>query len=78
MDAVKKLIVYDENTLAVLNPVSGMAQVLSSSVIGGATLSFGAVFMPIESRTRIASEKDFETFRVHFKGYANRNEFIYN
>ena len=76
-----KLVVIDEHTLGYLIPNSNYAGVLRASILKGAPstcspLSAMNPILVIFAKVRLASEKDFDDFRVSFDGYKkNKNEY---
>ena len=76
-----KLVVIDEHTLGYLIPNSNYAGVLHASVLRGSPVSGSplSAMNPIPvafKKVRLASEKDFNDFRVSFEGYKkNKNEY---
>lgn len=72
-----KLIVADENTLGYVLPNSEMVGVLHASVLRGATSSATPKPIYMFEKTRLATEKDFDNFRVSFQGFNNEKEYEY-
>ncbi len=77
-----KLIVIDNHTLAYLAPNNNYAYPLASSVIKGSARScplsaMDSIYLTELNKTRLASAKDFDEFRVSFKGYDNKKEYEY-
>ena len=71
-----KLLVIDENILAYLEPNMKDAGVLHASILRGAY--HGGHTIWLEGRkVRLASEKDFDDFRVCFGGFSNKEEYEY-
>lgn len=68
-----KLVVADEHTLGYVIPNSEMVGVLHASILKGATWCCPASIEPkpigMFKNIRLASEKDFDDFRVSFEGY---------
>ena len=75
-----KLVVADEHTLGYITPNSNIVGILHASVLKGATSS-----CPLSSlnpmpaymfkKIRLATEKDFDDFRVSFVGFNNEKEY---
>lgn len=79
MDKIK-LIVINENTLGYIDPQVPMNySILHASILRGATFELWPAPKMIfpEDKIRLASEKDFNDYRVSFKGYDNKEEFIF-
>lgn len=79
--AKTKLIVVNEHTLGYFLP--GETEnygVLHASILKGATFEISPGIKSIKSldNVRLASEKDFEAFRVSFEGFGNRNEYEFS
>lgn len=79
-----KLIVIDEHTLGCLRPNSNYADVLHASVLRGSPYStLLSSLNPILLKRndvwfheiRLASAKDFDDYRVCFKGFDNELEY---
>ena len=70
-----KLVVVDEHTLGYIDPEQpDYAGVLHASILKGATFCVPASIEPIlikHKKVRLASAKDFNDFRVSFKGFDN-------
>lgn len=73
MEKKIKLVVINENMLGYVDPRQpSVAGILASSVIHGASHSAKDGVYPLAgSSVRLASEVDFESFRVEFEGYKN-------
>lgn len=64
------LIVLDENILGYTLPNPAFAGIIQASVLKGATTGLNAGYTTTLGKTiRLATEKDFEAFNVHFEGY---------
>jgi hypothetical protein len=72
-----RLIVADEHTLGYIMPNSTMVGVLHASILRGATSSESPKPIYMFEKIRLASEKDFNDFRVSFQGYQNEIEYEY-
>jgi hypothetical protein len=72
-----KLVVINENTLGYLIPGIDWAGVLHASVLKGSKFNNYSHAYIKDEKVRLASEKDFEEFRVSFKGYENPDEYEY-
>lgn len=75
-----KLVVIDSHTLGYITPNNNVfAGVLHASVLKGASSSCPLSSMcPVSTRgrhIRLASEKDFNEFRVSFEGFNNEKEY---
>lgn len=76
-----KLIVVNENTLGYIDPQShAMYSILHASILKGATFELNPGPKPINTTTeiRLASETDFDDFRVSFKGFNNPDIYEFN
>lgn len=78
-----KLVVIDEHTLGYINPdAPTQAYPLQVSILKGGTPSypFGGAGQPIyleDKKVRLASERDFDEYRVSFEGYKNDPAYEY-
>ena len=76
MDTEKiKLVVINEHTLGYLIPNSDYAGVLHTSILRGSTYNKRNNVFVKGQNVRLASAKDFEDYRVSFKGFNNPKEF---
>lgn len=68
-----KLVVFNEHTLGYIHPAAPtLVQHLHCSILKGGTNSSGASIIGSNDKVRLASEKDFDEFRVVFsEGYKN-------
>ena len=77
-----KLVVYKNHTLGyILSELPNSVQILHTSPLKGSPTSSNLTSnFPINDQKdiRLASEKDFEDFRVSFKGYDNPEIYTYN
>ena len=77
-----KLVVYKEHTLGYILPeLPNSVQILHSSPLKGAigtTNLQGNYHINNLNEIRLASEKDFDDFRVDFKGYDDKQVYEYN
>lgn len=76
-----KLVVYKNHTLGYIQPeLPKIVQILHTSPLKGSpTTSNLTSSFPIHNDEdyRLASEKDFEDFKVMFNGYKNNKEYLY-
>lgn len=80
-----KLVVLNEHTLGFIFPQSyyekplGLTHVniLHASVLKGAIQTLNPVLLGSTDNVRLASEKDFDSFRVYFGSFANEQEYEY-
>jgi hypothetical protein len=75
-----KLVVVDEHTLGYILPESpDYLGILHTSILKGSTLNSFSGSVCIKNRNvRLASEKDFDDFRVSFSSaYKNTNNYEY-
>jgi hypothetical protein len=76
-----KLVVFKEHTLGYINPNDpNTVWILHTSPIKGSPTSSPLTSsFPInnDSEIRLASEKDFDEYRVHFGSYNNKNLYEY-
>lgn len=76
-----KLVVYKEHTLGYILPeLPNSVQILHSSPLKGAigtTNLQGDFHINHPDEVRLASESDFDAFRVSFDGYKNSSDYIY-
>ena len=71
-----KLVVINENTLGYINPERpAIAGVLRASVLHGSNESDGDITCVSGKDVRLASESDFDKFRVCFTGYNNSTKY---
>lgn len=72
-----KLVVLNENILGYINPgLTDLVHILHASVLKGATAAnFQSIIIGSGSNVRLASEQDFDNFRVSFDGYNNELEY---
>ena len=77
-DSRTTLVVFNEHTLGFITPnLPNNCQILHASILRGATKTDGSVLISWNDKIRLATEKDFDAFRVHFGGFENENEYIY-
>jgi hypothetical protein len=72
-----KLVVIEEHTLGFIIPeMPNYAQTLRASVLKGSTYSeMGGSIYVKNCKQRLASEKDFDDFRVLFGQFSNEQEY---
>lgn len=78
-----KLVVVNEHTLGYIFPPSAYKEhsgltfvnILHASVLKGAVQTSNPILIGSTHTVRLASEKDFDDFRVVFRGYENKNEY---
>lgn len=74
-----RLVVVNEYALGYILPNSSNVNILASSKIKGAPWSTAAVEpILIPKNTRLASEADFDEYRVSFKGFDDPNYYEFN
>lgn len=76
-----KLVVYNEYALGYIEPETpNTVHTLADSVIKGAPFRVlcEPYYIGMNDKVRLASLKDFEDFRVHFKGYDNPQIYEYD
>lgn len=76
-----KLVVYNEHTLGYISPTCDyMVQVFAHSVLRGAGCFLGWTEKCIgpSDNVRLATEQDFEDFRVSFVGFKTDPNYIYS
>lgn len=74
----KKLVVINNCMLGCIHPETpNSAEILAASVIRGAVCASQAIEPKAvhPSEYRLATEKDFDEFRVSFKGFENEQEY---
>lgn len=72
-----KLVVVNENMLGYIIPeLPNYVGILRSSILRGATYpeNTGPYLLGSSDKTRLASEKDFDVYRVSMNGYRNLPE----
>ena len=72
-----KLVVLNEHTLGYIMPeLPNWVQVLHSSILKGAPFEMwpSSKYICSPDKVRLASEKDFNSFRVSFEGYDKLTE----
>lgn len=76
-----KLVVYNENTLGYILPEKPKyVQVLHASVLRGAnhTIEPTSFYIHKSSKVRLATEQDFNDYRVSMEGFKNNPEYLHN
>ncbi len=71
-----QLVVLDNHTLGLINPGSDHVDVLHSSILKGAPFELfpSGKLISMYKTKRLASEKDFDEFRVSFEWYKKHPE----
>ena len=74
-----KLVVYNEHTLGYIQPETpNIVCILHTSILRGSALSGSSVIYTDTAKSlRLATEKDFNDYRVCFDGYKNNNDYEY-
>ena len=75
-----KLVVFNEHTLGYIMPeLPKYVQVLHASILKGAPFEMhpSSKLINKNDEVRLASEKDFESFRCVFGSFGNKEEYIY-
>ena len=76
MDNRIKLVVYNENSLGFIMPwLPTCFQCLHASILRGAVGTDKHINST--DKIRLATEKDFDDYRVSFKGFENKNEYLF-
>jgi hypothetical protein len=71
-----KLVVLEENTLGYIDPIlPDYVGILHTSVLRGSTYNSlsGSIYLG-SKKVRLASEKDFDDYRVSFEGYKKHSD----
>jgi hypothetical protein len=71
------LIVVNEHTLGYTIPGTDKFGILHTSILKGSRLSQYESYCLFGFNIRLASEKDFEEYRVCLRGYKNDNKYNY-
>lgn len=73
-----KLVVYREHTLGYIQPqMPNQVNIIRGNVLKGGDKHFGYYPFLKDGDYRLATEKDFQDFKVVFKGYKNDSSYIY-
>lgn len=72
-----QLVVIDEHTLAYIEPEQIFAYVLHASILRGSPYGLGSHIAHEFHKVRLATEKDFDDYRVCMDGYKNSNQYLY-
>lgn len=71
-----KLVVFNEHTLGFITPEQPeIVQQLHTSILKGSRYSENSTIYVNDGTVRLASEKDFEDYRVYFGGFNNPAEY---
>lgn len=71
-----RLVVVDENTLGYVIPGTLNVGILHTSILRGSYFNAWGI-IGAYNFARLATKQDFEDYRVSFKGFDNKDEFIY-
>lgn len=71
---ITKLVVIDEHTLGYILPNSKEVGILHTSILKGSPFSPSSTIYISNHNVRLASEKDFDDFRVMFDGYKQHSD----
>lgn len=78
LDSRTILVVFKEHTLGYIIPtLPNTCQILHASALRGAVKTDGSILIINAKDVRLASAKDFEDYRVSFKGYDNEKEYLF-
>ena len=72
-----KLVVVDEHTLGYITPGLNGIRVLHASILRGSPYCDTSVIYEEGKKIRLASEQDFDDYRVCFDGYRNNPDYEY-
>ena len=74
-----KLVVYNEHTLGYIQPETpNIVSILHTSILRGSALNNSSIIYTDTAKSlRLATEKDFNDYRVCFDGYKNDNDYEY-
>ncbi len=73
-----RLVVIDEHTLGYIDPSEpNYAGILHTSVLKGSMLNKYNSVILLNKTIRTATKKDFDEYRVSFKGYSDKKKYIY-
>ncbi len=74
-----KLVVFNEHTLGYILPeLPDRVQILHTSILRGSYLSDSSIIYVCDGNVRLASEKDFNDYRVCFNGFNNENLYLFS
>lgn len=77
-----KLVVYNEHTLGYILPyLKNNLQILHSSVLRGSPKKsddYGSFYINTNDTVRLATEKDFDDYRVSFEGFKSDPNYEYS
>lgn len=79
-DSKIKLVVGDEHTLGYIQPNSQFVSVLHSSILKGSPFGLNPSNLLTSQfkSIRLATPQDFEEFKICFKGFENKTQYVYN
>ncbi len=73
-----KLVVFNEHTLGYIMPEQpNRVCILHTSILRGSYLTDRSAIYVSDGTVRLATEKDFNDFRVSFKGFDNKEMYEY-
>jgi len=74
-----KLVVFNEHTLGYIQPETPYkVSILHTSILRGSYYTDRSVIYVSDGTIRLATEKDFEDYRVCFKGFNNPEKYEFS